>query len=239
MKKYIVYEHITPNGKKYIGITCTSPQKRWKNGKGYKESPLFNNAIQKYGWENIENIILFENLTASEAKAKEKELIKQLKTNDRAFGYNITSGGDGAEGYRHSEEAKEKMRLNHADVSGKNNPMYGVKVPKELHPCFGRRKSEETKSKISEALKGRTLSKEHKEKISKANRGEKNYFYGKSGGKSAVAREVLQIGLNNKVIKRWDCISDASRKLGIKTQSICRVCKGGRKTTGGYKWEYV
>lgn len=32
---YIVYMHICPNNKKYIGITSQKPEKRWGNGKNY------------------------------------------------------------------------------------------------------------------------------------------------------------------------------------------------------------
>lgn len=37
-KKYIVYMHIFPNGKKYIGMTGKKPSYRWENGlSGYVE----------------------------------------------------------------------------------------------------------------------------------------------------------------------------------------------------------
>lgn len=239
MKKYIVYEHVTPNGKRYIGITCNSPEKRWKYGNGYKESVLFYNAIQKYGWDNIEHNILFENLTSTKAKAKEKELIIKYKSNNRDYGYNLTNGGDGAEGYKHNKKAKEKMKNNHADVSGEKNPMYGIRLTGELNHCFGKKLTEETKLKISEATKGKKLSEEHIEILRQANKGKNNYSYGKTGGKSAVAKKVLQFSLANEFIKEWDCISEAARELNIKTQSICRCCNGGRKSTGGYKWQYA
>ena len=29
-------------------------------------------------------------------------------------------------GSKHTQETKDKMAKNHADVSGKNNPMYGI-----------------------------------------------------------------------------------------------------------------
>ena len=65
MDKYTVYVHINKiNHKKYIGITKQKPEDRWgKNGENYKESPHFYAAIQKYGWDNFEHIILKENLT--------------------------------------------------------------------------------------------------------------------------------------------------------------------------------
>ena len=54
--------HVSPSKKYYIGITSQAVNKRWKNGKGYKSSPYFYNAIQKYGWNNFEHNILFTDL---------------------------------------------------------------------------------------------------------------------------------------------------------------------------------
>lgn len=93
-KMYIVYEHVSPSNKRYIGITCQIPEQRWQNGNGYKQSTAFYNAIQKYGWENFQHNILFENLTAEEAVKKERELIQKYKTTDKNYGYNILSGGE-------------------------------------------------------------------------------------------------------------------------------------------------
>ena len=61
--------HIFPNGKKYIGITCKSPNERWEGGTGYsaKTQPVMYNAIQKYGWENIEHKIFYQGLTYEKA----------------------------------------------------------------------------------------------------------------------------------------------------------------------------
>ena len=96
---------------------------------------------------------------------------------------NLTYGGEGCVGYKHSEEAKElmrerqlgthvseetrkKMRESHWDNSGIN------------HPMFGTRASETTRKKMSEArigkyvgknhpCFGKHLSEEHKKKLSK------------------------------------------------------------------------
>lgn len=35
-ENYTVYIHNFPNGKSYVGITGQLPEKRWKNGWGYK-----------------------------------------------------------------------------------------------------------------------------------------------------------------------------------------------------------
>lgn len=105
---YCVYVHEFPNGKRYFGQTCVSPEERWRNGKRY--SGLMKKAIDKYGWENIIHKILFTELDADTADLIERMLIKLHKTNDAKYGYNITSGGDGYRGTRHSESTKELLR---------------------------------------------------------------------------------------------------------------------------------
>ena len=72
--------HIFPNNKVYVGITCRKPKYRWDNGNGYKNNKYMTNAIQKYGWNNIEHKILFTDLMKEEAERKEIELIATLNT---------------------------------------------------------------------------------------------------------------------------------------------------------------
>ena len=105
-----MYKHTFPNGKVYIGITsCDDPNKRWQDGYGYYEQPFIYNAIQKYGWYNVEHEILFDSLTWEEAKQKEIELIASYKSNDREFGYNLTCGGEGQLGRVWTEEQKKNL----------------------------------------------------------------------------------------------------------------------------------
>lgn len=102
-KKWTVYIHIVPSeisgydwDKYYVGITGVSPRVRWgSNGANYREQ-FFGRAISKYGWQNIKHEIVASNLNESEAKNLEKLLIKKLKSNIVQYGYNMTSGGDGA-----------------------------------------------------------------------------------------------------------------------------------------------
>ena len=168
---YTVYMHKNKiNGKVYIGITKQKPKYRWRKGKGYKKS-IFRNAIDKYGWDNFEHIILFEHLNKEDACNKEIELIKKYNSNNKNFGYNISTGGDSGSIGTHrkmTDEHKEKDRIVHL---GEKNGMYGIKGQK--HPSYGKHLSEETKRKMSEKLKGHTpwnkgkrLTKEHKEKVS-------------------------------------------------------------------------
>ena len=102
-----VYEHISPSGKVYIGIT-SNIKRRWaSNGYYYQlKDTIFARAIRKYGWDNFTHNILYTGLTLKEATIKEIELIAiQKKLNNS---YNIADGGQGYKG-KHSKEHVEKI----------------------------------------------------------------------------------------------------------------------------------
>lgn len=144
-----VYVHINKaNGKRYVGITSKpKPESRWESGSGYKENPHFYSAIQKYGWDGFEHVILFDGLSEREAKDTEILLIREWKTQDNTYGYNMTSGGDGTPGYHPSEETRRKL----SEARRKENL------------------SEETLRRRSAGLRGRKFSAEHKRKIGDGN----------------------------------------------------------------------
>lgn len=87
-KTYIVYMHVFPNNKKYIGITGQSLNARWKNGLGYNGSSLQNEIIQQ-GWENLRHYILFQSDDYKKAKEIYTYYIDKLKTFDSDYGYNV------------------------------------------------------------------------------------------------------------------------------------------------------
>lgn len=153
---YVVYVHINKtNGKRYYGITSQRPEKRWKNGGGYKNQ-IFGRAINKYSWDGFEHIIVARGLTEEEAKWLEIEMIAVHNTTDKRYGYNVTNGGDGTKGYVPSEETRKKLSNLY---KGKPSVRKGVSL------------SEETKRKISESHKGLRASEETIQKRS----GKNNY----------------------------------------------------------------
>lgn len=56
-----------------------------------------------------------------------------------------------------------------------------------------------------------------------------------SGSNHPASKKVYCIELD----KSWDCINDCARDLKLHHQSISKVCKGKRKTCGGYHFEYL
>lgn len=134
----VVYRHIRldKNIPFYIGI-------------GDSINRAYNKINRTKIWKNIANKgyeveILFEDLTWEQAIEKEKEFIALYGRRDLGLGslVNLTDGGEGTIGYRHSDEVKEKCRL---ISSGENNYWYGKKRPEhsenmsgENNPCYGR-----------------------------------------------------------------------------------------------------
>ena len=75
VNNYLVYLYRNiVNGKLYVGQTHDIYKRC--NESGYKGSTYFYHAIQKYGFERFEQIILKENLNSEEADYWEKFYIK-------------------------------------------------------------------------------------------------------------------------------------------------------------------
>ena len=147
--KFIVYIHrLKEDGRVYVGQTNSSLKTRaGSNGHRYKNCTKFWNAIQKYGWNNFEHIIVQDNLTLEEANKLEAELIEKYDSINN--GFNLVAGG---RNHLWSEEYRQKMRERNL---GPKNPNYG------------KPKSEEVKRKIGEANKISQLGKKHSEETKK------------------------------------------------------------------------
>lgn len=236
IKRYCVYKHTnTINNKCYIGITSQQPNRRWLNGYGYsKAQSKFYNAIQKYGWDNFTHEILFENLTFAEANSKEIELIAFY--NSCEAGYNTSTGGNGNPGHVVTPEMREQMSLAHAgQVSWtKGKPLTEEHKRSLSIAHLGKntgKRSEETRQKISTALKGKQKSDIAKQHMSEAGKGRTPWNKGKIGiaGHSKSEEEKLKIAAaNGKAVAMCDVKTGTVCKEFV---SVSKACKYLREHT--------
>jgi hypothetical protein len=136
-------------------------------------------------------------------------------------------------GTKHTEETKKKM-------SGKNHPNYGKprseetkrrmsKALKGKNWICGKHHSEETKKKMSKSHKGKTLTEEHRRKISVAISGKNNHMFGKHHSEERKKQiSIANSGENGPMYGKHHT-EEAKRKL--------RESQLGEKSTqwdGGY-----
>ena len=242
-RDYCVYLHISPSGKVYVGITKQSANGRWKNGLGYKSSPHFWNAIQKYGWDSFRHEILSDGLSEYEACEDEKRLISKYMATDRRFGYNEKTGGQ--KGSQLNKEARRK-------ISDSLKRFYAEHPEKKeilAERATGYRHSDEAKAKISAAKKGRTFTQtpEWKQHIGEANKEriakDPEYYEQisnrcrENGAKAAIP--IVQMDMDGVEIASFESAHEAERETGVSNGNIGRCCKGNTKSAGGYKWRYA
>ena len=225
---YKVYIHINKtNGKRYYGITKQEPKKRWQNGKKYGNNDHFTNAINYYGWDNFDHIVIARGLTEEEAKWLEIELIREFDTTNRDKGYNITKGGEGTNGYKHTEETRKNIGKIHKGktLSEETRKKLSEAMKGKNSPMKGKTHTEETRKNISEAMKGKTLSEETRKKLSESHKGKNN----------PSAKRIYCVELD----MYFDTVTEASEYVGCHRSNISSVLIGNRKTCKGYHWLYA
>lgn len=207
--EFIVYRHVAPNGKCYVGMTRYTMERRAKGGSNYIRSHAFYNAIQKYGWDNFIHEVLESGLSFEEACEKERYYIKKFHSLTTENGYNLDDGGKA--NHTVSEETRRKL----------SEKRRGIKMPP---------RSEEARRRLSLALTGRKFTPEHCANISRAKSGPA--YSGKNNSHPRKVR-CVETGVV------FDTIKEAGEFKGGSSKNIISCCRGRLKTSGGYHWEYV
>lgn len=201
------------NGMSYIGQTVNDLDKRKREHirrvLNNKDNIYFHNALRKYGAENFDWDIIEECDDIDELNKLEVFYIGFYNTYFE--GYNLTRGGDGIVGYKHSEETCQKL----SELGKGNKYALGCKHTKEACQKMSKPKTKNHKKKMSEARKGR--------------------FTGKN---NPCAKSIILIHSNGKE-EQFDCIMDAERKYSLIASHLSAVAKGRRNHTKGYKCKYV
>ena len=232
------------NGKRYIGLTIDF-NRRYNEHLKYN-TQLIDKAIDKYGIDNFDIIILAHDIQTKEQMNNYEEFfIKRYNTLAiNGKGYNIAIGGQNCcywDGYTEEQKEATKQKIREANlgkelpqetkdkiskkVSGELNPMYGT-----VSYWKGKELPQETKDKISNSLKGKTKSEEHK----------KNLSISRKNKKQIVCVNTGQV---------FESITEATRWTGQKSKRRIQLsCQDKeRKITSGVhpetgeklKWMYL
>ena len=160
----------TINNKVYIGQSINI-EGRWRDHSRIegevKSRYTLSKAFKKYGLDNFEFIIL-ETCTTEELDNLEIQWIKLMDSTSSSKGYNLNTGGGSMRGYRHTDEAKQKLRNFNL---GKT--ISDITRQKFRKAQLGKVVSEETRFRMSAKGRGHPTSEETKAKISAAKKGKK------------------------------------------------------------------
>lgn len=215
------------NNKKYIGQSV-DVQDRWRRHKSELEHSVHHNSYLQNSWNKYgEDIFCFYVLEYCEIEQlDEKEIyyIDLYNTTNRDCGYNLKSGGQLSGSY-YTKETKEKIsksvkesyqnsnlrevRKNNA-LNQWSNPKIKEKIIGSNNGMYGRKHTDESKNKMSNAKKGQ----------------------------KAFNRNTTPV-LCKELNKQFDDATTAGKELSLDSSGILKVCKGERKTCGGYHWEFL
>ena len=201
------------NGKKYIGKHSTTDVYDGYFGSGI----AIKQAINKYGIDNFKKEIICYCDNEEELKEMEKYHIKKEGTFSK--GYNLTLGGEGILGYKHTEDSIRK-------ASDSRKRYY------EENPEMREKISEMAKKRVGKlnSFYGRKLSQEHIDKLTVSR------VKAITGVNNPSARSVIC----NETGVKYDLAQDAATAVGLKySTTILKACKNIRKSAGGFTWRYA
>ena len=215
------------NKKVYVGQSVCIEKRRSQHFGSLRRNCNDNKNLQedwnKYG-ESSFSFRLLETCRKDQLDERESFYVEKFKSNQPDFGYNFTNGGK--KGFKHNPELL-KLESEIQYQKYEDNPELH-----DLHRINALRQwsNPEIKAKIlgaNNGMYGKTHTPETREKLKQAR-------LGKSSGRK-IHIPVICIELN----RRFDSACDASKEFSLNTANIYDVCKGKRKTCGGYTWKYA
>lgn len=222
MLKYYIYRHIRPdkNVPFYIGRGANYADRSiYRRSKSLKGRNYIWKSIVAKNNNNYYIDIMYETDHLDEILKKEIEFIslygKIIDNNGTLC--NLTNGGDGSLGLKHTEETKNKMSINR-----KNNPKYTERL-KSKEFITQRIKSFKINGYVG-SMKGKTHS-EATILLMKSQR---------AGGNNVNAKKVL----NTNTGEIYKCVGDAADKEGINKQILYKYLKGSRVNKSNLVYYY-
>ena len=244
------------NNKQYIGSTINKPNIRFNQHKcaAYNEKnltkyqyPLYQ-AFRKYGLENFSFEVLenfYDSITEEQLRRIEKDYISKYNTLC-PNGYNQTIDTEhpinDTQSYYKMGQTKRELHNRVAEVDQNFNI---IQIWRSMSDC-----AEDIKLPIK-AIGACCRCEKHSayqryfyyiDDNDEIIIPEKKEYKGEQGTTQTqiTNRKVAQIDINtNNIINTYDSIALASRETGCDGSGISKVCRGVRKTCGGFKWQYI
>ena len=229
------------NGKKYIGQTKGSLNKRFNVHLCSDGCRKISNALKKYGRYCFAVDVLWEAevFTQEELDAKEMEFIRDINTL-HPNGYNLVAGGGGSpsptEETRSLISAKLKEAWKNKGAKWlEERRKRGVSVEtREKMAENGRRRAKDDPGfmkKLHEAKKTAGIREETREKLSKANKKRTPEFNKEIAKKNR--KKIYCFNTNGQLVKVYDALTDLD-KDGISNSSVRYHIKKGQPYMGFY-----
>ena len=110
----VIYMLISPSGRVYVGKSVRFGKRLGQHRRRSRKNKTFlYNAVRKHGWGKFTKLVLeiFAYDVSTEYMSKrERYYIKKYRSYNRKYGYNLTEGGEGAPGYKHTDKAKRNLQ---------------------------------------------------------------------------------------------------------------------------------
>ncbi len=216
-REHYIYMHINIDNNEIFYVGLGKGQRAYiKSGRG----KFWKTYTSKY--PNYQIVICENNLTIEESIDLEIKYIKDIGRRDLNLGtlVNLTNGGDGTNGYKHTNETK--LIISQKSKGNKYNT--------------GRIASKETRIKNAESARNRVWSDSSRNKIS-FNKMGNQYMLGKKHSDETIdkiknsqkSKKVLMFDLDNIFIKEYNSINECARDNNTSATEISKVCNGFRK----------
>lgn len=228
-----IYKITSPTGRVYIGKTTRINDRisyyRNNNKRGQK---ILDSSIEKYGWDSHKFEII-DKAPVEQLNELEKKYIVEHNSfhYDNPNGMNLTKGGEGTLGRRHSKETIDLM----------------------IAKRTGTKHSDATKKLMSKIKKGKApasafyvRTEKHLEILRQNNLGrivsEDEVNRRKQSRLNSLIKEheaILQIDTEGNIVKEWQILpKDIAKHFGICDTNIIKCLKGRNKSSLGYIWKY-
>lgn len=221
------------NGKTYIGVTTGSLRRRLQRhvvtAVGGNSQYLIHRAIRKYGADAFKMEALGQFPSLVELLAAERGAIAEQMP-----AYNLTKGGEGAWGVKHSKESVERVAAAHR---GKPSHM------------LGKKHTPEARRKMSAALKGKPSPNKGKPMLPQvraalmAAKGTyrcvgspPDVFLARMAGHNQARRRPV-ICLNDG--QTFASVTAAAKNYGFTKSGVSRVCLGLRRQCSGHRFAFA